>query len=564
MQNIQGEPQNSNWISGIKFLDKFRVGDVDKMPLPLRESRARNELYFLPFILGLLGLFFQYKHDKQNTFIVTLLFFFTGLAIVIYLNNTPVQPRERDYAYAGATYAFAIWIGLGVMMVSELLKKLKLGSMTPAIATVLCLLAVPVLMASKEWDDHDRSNKTLPRATALNFLNSCEPNAILFTEGDNDTYPLWYAQEVEGIRPDVRLINISLLGIDWYINQLKYAVNKAAPVDLIWKPDQYRGEKRNYIQYIENKQVAQDKYVDLTEILNWVGDDKNAQAGVGDMRMNYFPIKNFYLPVDKELIKKNNVLAANDTSIIEDQVRFTMPSNVAYKNDLAILNILAANAWKRPIYFANSIDPGHYEGLSEYLQLEGLAFKLIPVRTPGSTANTPLRINTEKCMDLILNKFQYGGAEKDNVYFDQTNRRMLNSPRVLAFQLADYLLKQNRKEDAIKVINKVVNSISEKSFATGLSNEDRTMIVLTDVAIRAGDKALAKKLTDKLMKFLEDDINYMNSLPSNKRDFKKEDIQFELTAMNFLANSANTNGMQEIGKPMSDIINGYASSYMQK
>lgn len=559
VQNIQGEPQNSNWMSGIKALDKMRLGDVDKMPVPLRESRARNELYFLPFILGLLGLFFHYKHDKQNTFIVTLLFFFTGLAIVLYLNNTPMQPRERDYAYAGATYAFAIWIGLGVMMVSDLLKKLKLGAMSPAVATVLCLLAVPVLMASKEWDDHDRSNKTLAHATATNFLESCEPNAILFTEGDNDTYPLWYAQEVEGIRPDVRLINISLLGIDWYIDQLARAVNKAAPVPLIWKSEQYRGEKRNYIQYFDSKAIAQDKYVNLSEILQWVGDDKNQQNTVGGKGLNYFPVKNFYIPVDKELVRKNNVLAANDTSFVEDQIRFTMPQNVAYKNDLAILNIVAANAWKRPIYFANSIDPDHYEGLSEYLQLEGLAFKLIPVRTPGSTANTPLRVNVDKCMDLILNKFKFGGAEKPNVYFDQTNRRMLNTPRVLAFQLAEHLLRLNRKEDALKIADHVLKSINEKAFPTGLSQEDRTMILMTDVYIKAGGKAQAKLLTDRLMKFLEDDINYMNSLPSDKRGFKMDDIQFELTAMNFLANEANNNGMQDIGKPMSDKVNGYAS-----
>jgi hypothetical protein len=259
------------------------------------------------------------------------------------------------------------------------------------------------------------------------------------------------------------------------------------------------------------------------------------------------------------LVRKNNIIAANDTSIIEDQVKFSMPKSVAYKNDLAILNILAANAWKRPIYFANSIDPDHYEGLAEYLQLEGLAFKLVPVRTPGSTANTPLRVNVDKCMDLILNKFQFGGADKPNVYFDQTNRRMLNTPRVLAFQLAEHLLKLNRKADALKIADHVLKSINEKSFPTGLSQEDRTMILMTDVYIKAGGKAQAKLLTDRLMKFLEDDINYMNSLPSDKKDFKKDDIQFELTAMNFLANEAMTNGMEDIGKPMSDKVNGYAS-----
>lgn len=561
VQNIQGEPQNSNWVSGIKFIDKMRVGDIDKMPIPLRESKARNELYFLPFLLGLLGLYYHYKNDYQNTIIVTLLFFFTGLAIVIYLNNTPLQPRERDYAYAGATYAFAIWIGLGVMMVSDLFKKLKLGASSPIAASLLCLLAVPTLMASKEWDDHDRSQKTLARATAINFLESCEPNAILFTEGDNDTYPLWYAQEVEGIRNDVRVVNLSLLGIDWYIDQLGFAVNKAGRIPLIWTPEQYRGEKRNYIQYYDTKKIPQDKYVNLTEILQWIGDDRNAQPTMSGKGMNYLPTKNFFIPVDKEVVRKNNIIAPNDSSEIVDEVRFTLPQNVAYKNDLAILNILAANAWKRPIYFANSIDPNHYEGLGEYLQLEGLAYKLVPVRTQGSTANSPLRINTEKCMDLVLNKYQFGGANNPNVYFDQTNRRMLNSPRILAFQLAEHLLRLNRKEDAIKVATHVLNSINEKAFPTSLSQEDRTMILMADILIKSGAKEQAKQVTDRLIKYLEDDVNYMNSLPSNKREFKRDDIQFEISAIGFLANSAQTHGMDDLGKSMMDIATKYQSLF---
>ena len=561
IQNIQGEPQNSNWISGIKFLDKPRVGDIDKMPIPLRESKARNELYFLPFLLGLLGLFYHYKNDINNTFIVTLLFFFTGLAIVIYLNNTPLQPRERDYAYAGATYAFAIWIGIGVMMVSELFQKIKLGKSSPIAATLLCLLAVPMLMASKEWDDHDRSQKTLARATAINFLESCEPNAILFTEGDNDTYPLWYAQEVEGIRTDVRIINISLLGIDWYIDQLSNAINKAAPVPLIWKPEQYRGELRNYIQYYDSKQLPQDKYFNLTEILNWIGDDRNAQQTMSGKGMNYLPTKNFYIPVDKDLITKNKVLKDGDTSQIAEQVSFTLPTNVAYKNDLAILNIVAANAWKRPIYFANSIDPNHYEGLSEYLQLEGLAYKLIPVRTPGSTPNTPLRINEEKCIDLVLNTFQFGGAEKPNVYFDQTNRRMLNSIRVFAFQLSEYLLRNNRKEDALRVVDHVLKNINEKAYPTGLSQEDRTMILMTNIFIKCGAKEQSKMLSEKLTKYLEDDINYMMSLPNDKRDYKKDEVEFEMSAIGFLANEAQQNGMEGIAKSMMDIVNKYQNQF---
>jgi hypothetical protein len=558
IQNIMGEPQNGNWLSGIKPIDKIFFGDQGKMPDSFKGNRAKNELYFLPFILGLLGLVFQYTRDRRNAFVVGLLFFFTGLAIVIYLNNTPMQPRERDYAYAGATYAFAIWIGLGVMMVNDLLRRLKLGAMTPIIATIACLVAVPMLMLSKEWDDHNRSKKTLPIATAHNFLNSCEPNAILFTEGDNDTYPLWYAQEVDGFRQDVRIVNISLLGIDWYVDQLGYAINKAAPVPLVWKPEQYRGEKRNYMQYQANASLDQTKYYNLREILEFAGDDKQAGTLRGGNSMNYFPVKNFFIPVDKELVKRNNILPAGDTSVIADQIQMTMPKNVAYKNDLAILNILAANAFKRPIYFANSIDPDHYEGLQEYLQLEGLAFKLIPVKTPGSTTNTPLRINLEKCKDLVMNKFEFGGVEK-GVYVDQTNRRMVSAPKMLALQVAQYLIGQGKKEEAIKILNTVLSKISEKSVPFVLSREDNSMIFIADALMKAGDKAGAKKIMDKLMKFAEDDFAYKNSLPENEKEGKVDDIVMNLTAMNYLSQQANANGMTDLGKNIGDRTNAIAA-----
>lgn len=547
VQNLQGEANNGNWLSGIKAIDKIWFGDVDKMPKGLRDSRARNELYFLPFILGLLGLLFHYRHDTRNTFIVGLLFFFTGLAIVIYLNNTPLQPRERDYAYAGATYAFAIWIGLGVMMVNDWFKKLKLGNLSPALATVICLLAVPALMASREWDDHDRSQKTLAKATAINYLESCEENAILFTEGDNDTYPLWYAQEVEGIRPDVRIVNISLLGIDWYIDQLSRAINKAAPVPLIWKSEQYRGQKRDYIQYLDNKSISQDKYVNLTEVLKFVGDDGPAStmSTMDGGASNYFPVKNFFIPVDKELVMKNKVLAPGDTSIIADQVQFTMPKNVAYKNDLAILNILAANAWKRPIYFANSIDPDHYEGLEEYLQLEGYAFKLVPVRTPGSKIVQPLRVNQAKCVDLYLNKFQYGNCEK-GIYLDQTNRRMASTNRRFASMTADALVRDNKKEDALKILDKVYNSISDRSLPYIISqdNENIGNIYMCMSYILAGDSVKSYAMIDQFLKQAKDDVAYMNSFSDKMENAGA--AQFDLSIMGNIASMAQQNNRMDI------------------
>ena len=564
VQNIMGEPHNGNWLSGIKPIDNmFGRGDVDKMPDFFTQNKARNELYFLPFILGILGLIYQYKNDKRNTLIVGLLFFFTGLAIVLYLNNTPLQPRERDYAYAGATYAFAIWIGLGVMMVNDLLRRFMANSLTPILATVVCLVAVPTLMAAKEWDDHDRSEKTLARATAINFLESCEPNAILFTEGDNDTYPLWYLQEVEGLRNDVRIINISLLGIDWYIDQLRYAINKAAPVNLIWKPESYRGEKRNYITFEQGLNVDPNRYYDLTEALTIAGsDEQNNVDRRGNITMS---TRRMRLPVDSNYLRKeypnglptDSIVGKRLVSAIDFEI---MPNNVAYKNDWAILNIVAANAWKRPIYFANSIDPSHYEGLEQYLRMEGLAYKLVPEFTPNSNMNQPLNVNTKKCTDLILNTFQFGNADRGHIHFDQTNRRMLNSPRVMGVQLCEALLREGKKAEVTKILRHILSKVSEKAYPIAVSQEDKTMIFLASLAIRAGDTESAKHITEKLIRHTEMDVDYYKSLPDEKKNYKLEDCQMEISVLNHLASVAQSANMPELSKKTFDKVNDLAKS----
>ncbi|MEK7199565.1 MAG: DUF2723 domain-containing protein, partial [Bacteroidota bacterium] len=272
-----GNVRDGNWITGIAPVDNLLYGDQGSMPDSLKNNKAHNKLFLLPFILGLLGLFYQFKQKGDDGIVSFLLFFFTGFAIILYLNQAGYQPRERDYAYVGSFYAFAIWIGLGVLKVRDWFGS-KLSQTTAAsLATIVCLLAVPVIMAQQEWDDHDRSRKVLSRDLAKDYLESCAPNAILFSYGDNDTYPLWYAQEVEGIRPDIRVINFSLLGIDWYINELRYKVNQSDPIDVIWTPEQIIGGKRDYILYRPKENIPEDRYYDLYDLMkNYVGSDDPA------------------------------------------------------------------------------------------------------------------------------------------------------------------------------------------------------------------------------------------------------------------------------------------------
>ena len=482
-QNIMGEPQTSNWVSGIKPIDKFfGRGDIDKGPDIFSKSKARNEFYFLPFILGILGILFQIQHDKRNAFVVGLLFFFTGLAIVIYLNNTPLQPRERDYAYAGATYAYAIWIGLGMLMVREWILKFLKGSAGTYAAFALCLLAVPVLMGAQGWDDHNRSDKSLARHTASNYLASLDKNAILFTEGDNDTYPLWFAQEVKNLRPDVRIINLSLLGIDWYIDQLNSAINEAGPVPMVWKPEHYRGDNLNQAQYQASSKIDASAHYDLKEVMTYLTQAQNRMGATA------LPIKNFSIPVNKDNIKASGILEGRDSifNSMPERINFTLPRDYALKNDLAVLNILAANDWKRPIYFANSIDQNHYEGLGEFLELEGLVYKLVPYRTPGSSTVSPLAFNEKKCMDWAMKTLKFGNAEKGTVYYNQTNRRMLNGIRIGCFQIADNLVRRGKKDEAIKVLDHLRTNIHENSYPIAITQEDRAMILIADNYIKAG------------------------------------------------------------------------------
>ena len=302
-----GNVRDGNWKTGIGFYDNLRLGDQSTMPDTIKNNKANNKLFALPFILGLMGLFYQYKKDKRDLLVTGLLFFFTGFAICIYLNQAGNQPRERDYAYVGSFYAFAIWIGLGVMYVQELINKgIKNNKTAGIVAGLLCLLAVPVLMASQEWDDHDRSQKTIARDLAIDYLESCAPNAVLITFGDNDTYPLWYAQEVQGIRTDIRVINSSLMGTDWYINQLRYKVNDSDPIDAIWSPEQIQGSKRDVVYNAPVPGVDANAPIDLYNMMkNYAGSDEDGKA----MRrpegiINVFPAKNVTVPVDAALVQQ--------------------------------------------------------------------------------------------------------------------------------------------------------------------------------------------------------------------------------------------------------------------
>lgn len=508
-----GNVRDGNWKTGIGFFDNMRLGNQESLPDSIKNSKANNKLYLLPFILGFIGLFYQIKQDKRDALVTGLLFFFTGFAICLYLNQAGNQPRERDYAYVGSFYAFAIWIGLGVLYVRDLInayaKNLKTSSL---IAGVICLLAVPVLMASVEWDDHDRSNKVLARDLATDYLESCAPNAIVISFGDNDTYPLWYAQEVEGIRKDIRVINSSLLGTDWYINQLRYKLNESDPIDPIWSAAQIEGSKRDVVRFNPNSGFDKNQYLDLyTMMKDYAGSDDPAKGTViseGEV-INIFPTQKVSVPVDVNTVRQNGTVTATDS--VASEIRFTINKNYLYKNDAAILNIIAANKWKRPIYFTS---PYGELGFDKYLRQDGLTYRLVPVENGG--------VNEKWVMDKMLNKFVFGNADKKGVYFDEENRRHLNSIRLAYAQAAGNLADAGKSAEAKQLLNKCDKMMLEENIPYGMvsryQQHNQIAMQLLYAAYKAGDNELAVKINKSLHKDMEQQASYYQGLSDNKRD----------------------------------------------
>lgn len=506
-----GNRRDGNWISGLP-IDNLIYGDQSTMPDSLKNNKAHNKLFALPLILGLIGLVYQFKKRGDDGMVNMLLFFFTGFAIVLYLNQAGYQPRERDYAYVGSFYAFAVWIGLGVLKVRDWLSKGLSAATAASLATVICLLAVPTLMAQQEWDDHDRSQKQLPRDLAKDYLESCAPNAILFSYGDNDTYPLWYAQEVEGIRPDIRVINFSLLGIDWYINELRYKVNQSDPIDVIWTADQIEGTKRDYILYRPKENIPETSYYDLYDMMkNYVGSDDPAKMddrGNGE-GLNTYPVKRVFVPVDKAAVLKNGTVNAKDSVVSE--MRFDIPKNALVKNDLALLNIIAANKWNRPIYFTSQ---GADLGFDRYIRRDGMSFRLVPVENS--------RVNTDWMFDKAMNKFAFGNADKKGVYFDEENRRHLNSIRTAYTALALDLIEKNRKDDAKKVLERADKMIDQDNFGYGMTSRGNghnlNSLRFLQACYMAGDTTLAAKVSASVKKDLQQQLMYYNSLSADRAE----------------------------------------------
>lgn len=541
VQGLVNNPTDGNWVTGFKGFDESRLDAPEPYNAisTTKNNKATNKFFGIPFILGLLGLWYHYKRHAKDTFVVFCLFFFTGFAIVIYLNQYPYQPRERDYAYAASFYAYAIWIGMGVLAIYEFLAK-RINARTGAIAAIAVGAVAPVLMGAQGWDDHNRSKRTMARDFAINYLNSCEPNAVLFTNGDNDTFPLWYAQEVEGIRTDVRVVNLSLFQTDWYIDQCRRAAYDSKPLPFTMSPDKYAASRRDIV-YFMDKNIG---YVNVQELMNYLASDNiENKYNMGGEILHILPTNKISIPVDSAKVVQNGVVQKGLENRIVKSVDWQIRRSYITKNEMMVLDLLAGFNWERPIYFAVTTGREAYMGLDEYLQLEGLAYRLTPVRSTKEEMQTGARISAEKMYDNIMNKFQWGGMSTPGVYLDENSLRFASNMRIQIGGLASVLVQQGKKDKAIQVLDKAMKEMPEETVSF-----DATLYSIIIGYFQAGENKKAVPLAEKLFTLFEEDLKYYNKLAGVHKAAYGGEIRRGKELMVSLMQVARANGETELAK----------------
>jgi hypothetical protein len=599
------ESMHGNWVSGFDFIDKEHVGDTKNLPTHLKENKGHNVYYFLPLILAIIGLIYHFTRSAKDAFIVFLMFFMTGLAIIIYLNQPPFQPRERDYAYVGSFYAFAVWIGIGVHALIHFMGKFKsedaalpfldkleknaskevvltglsgiglgvlalglgtkelgyslmvigfvvaalpvicmyLGQMVAndtgkAFAALLITVSVPYVLAAENWDDHDRSNRFTARDIAKCYLQSCAKNAIIFTNGDNDTFPLWYVQEVEGFRTDVRVVNLSLLNTDWYIDQMKRKAYDSDAVPFSLKADDYRegnrdrvliidpvNQSRSYLEsyipkeYVSLYQKMWNEGADVDVVMDLIrGDDKYSmtQAQEGTTPDHFITSRKMRIKVDREAVIANGAVTKDQYDSIPQFIEFTLGGGALYKSKLMVLDLLSTNDWKRPIYFSSTVGADNFFGLQKYFRKEGLAYRLTPIATKlteeelrGDVGYT----NSAILYDNVMNKFAWGNMQDTTIYVDEQNYNLSHHVGSVMQSLAAQLIVENKKDSAEKVLDKIVLMLPNKNY----HYDERYMLDVCDNYFAIGKRDKGMQIFNVLKKNFTEDFNYYQQMSEERK-----------------------------------------------
>lgn len=550
---------HGNWLSGIKFIDNMLLGGQYALPKSQLENNAYNKFYFLPFILGIIGALWHFQRNQKDAGIVALLFFFTGLAIVLYLNQNPLQPRERDYAYTGSFYAFAIWIGLGVAGIADFIRKKMNAPKAAVLASIIGLLAAPVLMAKEGWDDHDRSTKFTARDMAINYLESCAPNAILFTYGDNDTYPLWYAQEVENVRPDVRVVNLSLLGTDWYIRQMKKKVNQADPLPINMPDEKFVQGVRDVLGY---QDYITKEYVELKDIYDILLSDNDADKATyqDGSKENFLPTKNFKITIDSAQIVATGTIPANKKDFIAPSIEWQYNKNYVTKTELAMIDILAHNNWKRPIYFAITVPEDNYMGLGEYLYNEGFAYRLLPLKkAPANPEGEKAELtNTDQMFKNMMTKFKWGNM-KNASYLDPESVRMsftiINHFNILA----ENLYREGRYNKARQALLKCLEVVPDKNHSLNFTIRK---FYMADLLYKLKESKKANELVENTADYIEDQLNYISAVAQTKENLNTREVQLGVYVLTELAKLTDQNNEKELNQKLQNRLKAIESKFI--
>lgn len=570
--DVQGRyDENGNWLSGIGFIDSLRLGSQDNLPSDWKNNKARNTYFFLPLLLGIIGLVFQISKNPKQFWVLFVFFMFTGIAIQFYTNPYIFQPRERDYSLVGSFYVFSMWVGMGVYGLFDEFRKLISAKIAAPALTTICLLAVPLLMAFQNWDDHDRSNRYTANSTAKAYLDSCQEDAgaILFTIGDNDTFPLWYAQEIEGHRTDVRIVNTSLFATDWYIDQMKRKAYESEPIPSQLTHDKYRYGSRDAVYY----QAITDSRWDIKDFVNWIDSDKPQnkyrylleKQGVdiseipeGTLNVIYYPTNKIRIPVNKQNVLESGLVKPEDADQILDYIDIDLPQGALPKNRILMLDLIANNDWKRPIYFSGgSFDRAEYIWMKDYLQLDGLIYKLVPIKTKNESSFEMGRIDSDLMYDIVK-KWDWGNSGDTEIYHDPQTRSQGLSFRSNLARLMEKLLEEGKVDKAKDIIDIAITNMPVEEFGFYAFVEP-----YVDGYYKVGETEKAHALFEKLKKVYQERLEYYSAVPLDEQYDRIDDILADMQAYRRNIDILIENQDREKAESETVIFNEYIDKFSQ-
>ncbi|RDY58718.1 DUF2723 domain-containing protein [Flagellimonas nanhaiensis] len=570
--DVQGRyDENGHWLSGIGFIDSLRLGSQDNLPSDWKNNKSRNTYFFLPLLLGIIGIVFQISKNPKHFWALLVFFLFTGLAIQFYTNPYIFQPRERDYSLVGSFYVFCIWIGIGVYGLYDEFRKFLSAKIAAPVITTLCLLAVPLLMAFQNWDDHDRSGRYTARSTAKAYLDSCQEDvgAILFTIGDNDTFPLWYAQEIEGHRTDVRIVNTSLFATDWYIDQMKRKAYESDPIPSQLTHDKYRYGSRDAVYY---QGITESRW-NIKDFMNWIGSDKPqtkfkyllekqgadlSNYPESNLDIVYYPTNKIRIPVNKKNVLESGIVKEKDSALIVDYIDIDLPQSALPKNRILMLDLIANNDWKRPVYFSGgSFDRAEYIWMKDYLQLDGLVYKLVPIKTKNESSFEMGRIDTDLMYEIVT-KWDWGNSGSDKIYHDPQTRSQGLSFRSNLARLMETLIAENKIDKAKDIIEIAMTNMPVEHYGFYAFVEP-----YVDGYYKVGETEKAHALFEKLKKVYQERLEYYAGVPLDEQYEKIDDILADMQAYRRNIDILIENGDRELAESEMIIFNEYIDKFSQ-